>query len=119
MALMCYIPRQVLGTEQPDLIVRTLDAVSAILFYIEVEVSTKYWLELRRKKIERAVRNKATPVFVFDDPAPVISAQNNEEFKHAVLLWLDGRSLKCHVNGQWVELKDKEQFIRFAASTSD
>ena len=119
MVLICYIPRQVLGTEQPDLIVRTLDAISAILFYIEVEVSTKYWLELRRKKIERAVRNKATPVFVFDDPAPVISAQNNEEFRHAVLLWLDGRSLKCHVNGQWVELKDKEQFIKFAASSSD
>ncbi len=52
MILMSYIPRQVLDQEKPYLIVRTNDQISPLLSYLEVEVSAKYWLELRRNKVE-------------------------------------------------------------------
>ena len=118
MLLMSYIPRQELGKEQPDLIVRTAETISPKLFYFEVEVATKYWLELRRKKVERAERHKATPVFVFEEAAPVISALKSQEFKGAIFLWLDGRSLKFRSNGQWLELKDREQFVGLATAAN-
>lgn len=118
MLLMSYIPRQELGKEQPDLIVRTPEAISPKLFYLEVEVTTKYWLELRRKKVERSERHKATPVFVFEEPSPVISSLKNQKFDGAVFLWLDGRSLKFHANGRWLELKDREQFVGLGTATS-
>jgi len=114
MRLLTYIPRQKLGREQPDLIVRTPGSISSNSFYVEAEVATKYQLEKRRKKVERAVRNNAVPLFVFNEEGPVVSAVKGEEFRESVFLWLNGSRLMSYEDGKWVEVNKLEDMERLA-----
>ncbi len=117
MHMLTYIPRQRLGREQPDLIVKTPGSISSTTFYAEVEVATKYQLEKRRKKVERAVRNSAIPVFVFNVEGPVVSGLRGEEFTESVFLLLNGSRLMSFEAGQWAEVKGIEDMVRLTKTT--
>jgi hypothetical protein len=112
MRLLTYIPRQRLGREQPDLVVKTSGSISSTTFYVEVEVATKYQLEKRKKKVERAVRANAVPLFVFKEEGPVISALKGGEFRESVFLLLSGSQLMSYEAEQWTEVKGIEDLER-------
>lgn len=114
MHMLTYIPRQRLGREQPDLIVKTPGSISSTLLYVEVEVATRYQLDKRRKKIERAVRNNAVPVFVFNEEGPVISALRGGEFRESLFLALKGSALMSYNSGSWTEMSSASELGRLA-----
>ncbi len=104
MHLMTYIPRQRPGIEQPDMIAKMPGGVMAGLLYFEVEISTANRLDERRKKTERALKNNAIPVFVFEDPAPALSALAGTDAQtSSFLLFRDG-ILNSMKDGKWVEV---------------
>ncbi len=114
MRLLTYIPRQRLGKEQPDLVVKTSGSISSTTFYVEVEVATKYQLDKRRKKVQRAVRANAVPLLVFNEEGPVISALKGGEFRESIFLLLSGSRLMSYEAEQWVELNGLEDLEELA-----
>lgn len=109
MHMLTYIPRQRLGREQPDLIVKTPGSISSTVLYVEVEVATRYQLEKRRKKVQRAGRNNAVPVFVFNEEGPVISALRGGEFRESLFLALKGTTLLSYDSGSWKEMSSASE----------
>lgn len=119
MHLITYIPRQKLGVERPDIIVKTASGISSTLFYMEVEVATKYQLDKRRKKVERAERNGAIPVFVFDEPGPPLSAIKKGEFPESVFAYFGNNSLKVWIGGEWKTVESYADILRRGAKSRD
>lgn len=106
MYLLTYIPRQRLGKEQPDLVVKTSGSISSTTFYVEVEVATKYQLDKRRKKVERAHKESAVPVFVFREEGPVVSAVDGGEFPDSLFMQLHESRLLAYDKSSWFEVID-------------
>lgn len=108
----CYIPRQEIGVEKPDLI--AVDGNSnARLLHLEMELSTKHRLELRRRKIERARAAGAIPVFVFDKEDCAKAFVKNVEFRDVPCFWMNGIGLRFPGSpGQGV-VERKEQFMEY------
>lgn len=111
MHLLTYIPRQKLGKEQPEIIVKTSGSITSTTLYVEVEVATKYQLEKRKKKMERAFKDNAIPVFVFKEKGPVVSAVRSEEFKESIFVRLHGNAMMILDKDGWVELKNGDSLL--------
>ena len=111
MHFLTYIPRQRLGREEPDLMMKTSGSIASIKFYVEVEVATKYQLDKRRKKVERAERNGAIPLFVFEESGPAVSAVKKGEFRTSLFFHLDGNVLRAPVGEEWVYIRDERSLM--------
>lgn len=107
MGMLTFIPRQRLGLEQPDLIARAAGDPS-VLYYFEIEIATRYRLEERRKKMERAVRKGAIAVFVFNETGPPLSAVRKGAFPEALFAYMSGSYLHIWADGRWKTAERQE-----------
>lgn len=114
MGMLTCIPRQRPGQEQPDLLAKTVGGIISSLFYFEIEVATKYQLDKRRKKVERAERAGAIPVFVFGEKGPVLSALKKGEFPTSLFLHLVGERLMSFSRSEWSPLSEAKDIVELS-----
>ena len=116
MGLLTYIPRQRFGEERPDLLAKLAGGIVSMLFYFEMEVTTKYHLVERRKKVARAEKDGAIPVFVFTEEEPVLSALKKGEFPTSLFLHLKDGHLRAFSGSGWVQLAKAKDIVEMATA---
>ena len=111
MGFLTNMPYQRESTSNPDLIIKSSTKEDGRLFFVEMEIGSRFDSEGRKSKAESARQNGATPVFVYEDTNAAELAYINTPGVCVILVY-DGGELSRYTERGLVPIKSMTDMMK-------
>ncbi len=111
MGFLTNMPYQRESTSNPDLIIKSSTKEDGRLFFVEMEIGSRFDSEGRKSKAESARQNGATPVFVYEDANAAELAYINTPGVCVILVY-DGGELSRYTERGLVPIKSMTDMMK-------